>query len=287
MANKGEPSVPDWLPDWRDEKAYNFPSQSERILWAWEFLRRNPGYQKAWRENYIEGPLRWVVDRGIYSPQMTGKKRTEIFNEKRKDLAGWIVDPPNSKIRTEEDWRHNADVGHELKYLGTVLAKSFNLRTTDLCDPAIERPKRWQVKFDISFSPSFSFWQEGAQYRGMEPENAEDFIVRFDLRVSLDRQWREIKRLMAPEAQRRAAEGQFIKANENPQLETLKEALRVLDADACSIADSEIAKVLYPNKIGTSGVETVENRRPKALRFRDRDYLILCVPRQKKQKPYS
>lgn len=35
---------PDWLPDWRDETAYEDHGDDFRA-WAWEFLRRNPEYQ--------------------------------------------------------------------------------------------------------------------------------------------------------------------------------------------------------------------------------------------------
>lgn len=42
-----------WLPDWKDETAYPDPETTSLQQWAWEFLRRNPEYQKdflAWKE---------------------------------------------------------------------------------------------------------------------------------------------------------------------------------------------------------------------------------------------
>ena len=41
-----------WLPDWTDESAYPEPDPDTvrgKIFWAWEFLRRNPRYQEAYR----------------------------------------------------------------------------------------------------------------------------------------------------------------------------------------------------------------------------------------------
>jgi hypothetical protein len=38
--------VPDWLPDWTDITAYPNKSDKNPRIWAWEFLRRNPEYQK-------------------------------------------------------------------------------------------------------------------------------------------------------------------------------------------------------------------------------------------------
>ncbi len=35
-------------PDWRDPSAYSFTFNLSRERWAWEFLRRNPGYIADW-----------------------------------------------------------------------------------------------------------------------------------------------------------------------------------------------------------------------------------------------
>ncbi len=35
-----------WLPDWRNESDYPAPDELPLRLWAWEFLRRNPEFQK-------------------------------------------------------------------------------------------------------------------------------------------------------------------------------------------------------------------------------------------------
>lgn len=42
------PSYPlPWL-NWRSNEAYDYTSGLPRRGWAWEFLRRNPGYQRDW-----------------------------------------------------------------------------------------------------------------------------------------------------------------------------------------------------------------------------------------------
>lgn len=43
-------SVPDWLPDWTDITAYPSKKEKNPRVWAWEFLRRNPEYQKMWKQ---------------------------------------------------------------------------------------------------------------------------------------------------------------------------------------------------------------------------------------------
>ena len=37
--------IPNWLPDWRDPKAYPKATDTSLKQWAWEFLRRNTDYQ--------------------------------------------------------------------------------------------------------------------------------------------------------------------------------------------------------------------------------------------------
>jgi hypothetical protein len=44
-------NISKWLPDWMDESAYPNPGPDTfhgKIVWAWEFLRRNPEYQKIY-----------------------------------------------------------------------------------------------------------------------------------------------------------------------------------------------------------------------------------------------
>ena len=38
--------ITDW-PDWQDEKTYGYALHLTRRGWAWEFLRRNPEFQRA------------------------------------------------------------------------------------------------------------------------------------------------------------------------------------------------------------------------------------------------
>lgn len=42
------------LPDWTDERAYDYTIRMARREWAWEFLRRNPEFRIAWRAAQLE-----------------------------------------------------------------------------------------------------------------------------------------------------------------------------------------------------------------------------------------
>ena len=42
------------LPDWTDERAYDYTARLARREWAWEFLRRNRDFRSAWRNAQLE-----------------------------------------------------------------------------------------------------------------------------------------------------------------------------------------------------------------------------------------
>ena len=70
---------PDWLPDWLDKSQYPDPHKTSEVGWAWEFLRRNPDYQKLWEQAHI---LKYV-----YNP-----KDIEAYLRRAKKEGGlWHV----------------------------------------------------------------------------------------------------------------------------------------------------------------------------------------------------
>ena len=51
-----------WLPDWHDASAYPDPEDTSAMQWAWEFLRRNPDYQKDYQTHggpYVPSENLW------------------------------------------------------------------------------------------------------------------------------------------------------------------------------------------------------------------------------------
>lgn len=44
-------------PDWRDPASYAYTHDLTREGWAWEFLRRNPNYRRAWNEHAGNGAI--------------------------------------------------------------------------------------------------------------------------------------------------------------------------------------------------------------------------------------
>src|SRR5579863_2611582 len=56
MATTHEGSIPR-RPDWRDPASYDDTRDLTREGWAWEFLRRNPKYRRAWNEHAGRGAI--------------------------------------------------------------------------------------------------------------------------------------------------------------------------------------------------------------------------------------
>jgi hypothetical protein len=86
-----------WLPDWRDASQYPPVEGTSGTRWAWEFLRRNPEYQKAYSE------LTHVVFHGHPSDEAIMEETRRLFNicERFHLIDG--VRPPDP--RSNEDPR--------------------------------------------------------------------------------------------------------------------------------------------------------------------------------------
>ncbi len=54
--------TPPWLPDWKRESGYPPHPGTERRQWAWEFLRRSPGYQADYARLMAQPYYRWLEE---------------------------------------------------------------------------------------------------------------------------------------------------------------------------------------------------------------------------------
>jgi len=83
-----------WLPDWRDASQYPPVEGTSGTRWAWEFLRRNPEYQKAYSE--LTHVSTYIVIRGPVSHSIVEGQWEGRFN----GPSGGIFRPVNSLPRT-------------------------------------------------------------------------------------------------------------------------------------------------------------------------------------------
>jgi hypothetical protein len=65
--------APAWLPDWRNQSQYPNPTTTTGVEWAWQFLRRNPAYQRQY------ATLRRKMGAGLTMPAGVAKDFIEQF----------------------------------------------------------------------------------------------------------------------------------------------------------------------------------------------------------------
>ena len=266
-----------WLPDWRDEKSYDFPKKNDWSRWAWEFLRRNPEYQEAWREYYIDGPLKWVVKLFEERKSLSSKEMVAVVSENEDRWDNFICEPPALPEETEDQWIARVKKGTKF-VLGGYLAGRFGLSSSGLCNPSIDVPPISWVTFKSLSSPSFLGWGPTCLHpeAGMNPEKPEHFVVRFNLEWPLEMQWKRLERAMKARRKRLTEEGLISPENPRNHVENFPNYLRVLDGEASGASARDMAVVIFPDKPNDypdqAGDKTVRNNLTAAKRLRDEGY---------------
>ncbi len=77
-------TVPEWLPDWRDEEAYAYLDDASPAQWAWEFVRRNPNYQTDYA-NYAAA---------VAEPRALPEESFSQYIGRAKTEDRWKIPPP-------------------------------------------------------------------------------------------------------------------------------------------------------------------------------------------------
>lgn len=83
------------LPDWRQPQNYSYTESLSVEQWAWEFLRRNRGYQQDWQWFWAT----WRLLEARY-----GKPPERDFQRWKRDPAAYrIVDEASGECRVDQD----------------------------------------------------------------------------------------------------------------------------------------------------------------------------------------
>ena len=90
--------------DWTEAGAYPQPSELDLEQWAWEFLRRNPEYQRLY-DWFDSLPNNWTLADGSLSNK-NGKWKGTPPAELRffEDGACWYADPLPKPGESEDEW---------------------------------------------------------------------------------------------------------------------------------------------------------------------------------------
>lgn len=121
---------PEWLPDWTKPEAY--PDHGENAsAWAWEFLRRNPEYQKDFAD-YMSVP--WCYPNG---GGKTPKLQRNTYPADDDEMIYFYADPPAASP-SETVGEYRLRTGAEPSRLETALLHKWGL--IQLNDPALAEP---------------------------------------------------------------------------------------------------------------------------------------------------
>ena len=257
-------------PDWRNAKAYPVPAaQTDTAFWAWQFLRRNHGYQVEWA-NYVAS-LESMFER-------TPSLREEF------DACGLVSSRVDRASEHIELWSCVPPAQPDELSLGQYLKRGMaNISSCRRKDVALG--EKWGIQ--RLQSPAWEnlvrrngFLKSGSQAKFIvhDRSNVDDpnyLLQEFDLRLPV----------AALEAQFTAflkVRSHFIEIGQVvPYKGRLAEAnyanyLRVLDAFDDGATAVEIARVLLSHQDESGAKNSVENWRKAAIKLRDDNYRALA-----------
>jgi hypothetical protein len=147
-----------WRPNWKNKDEYPDPKITPGYKWAWEFIRRNPLYQK---------------DFNLFKKSKSKEERLRIWNEWGFEKHLEIFDPKkNNPLR--------------LKLAFTNFPRSFGLQKGELDEEYICNPFRTNseqaVIFDLSLPidkqilEARSFLLKSRKFSKIKPERANNSI---------------------------------------------------------------------------------------------------------------
>ncbi|MEJ2591852.1 MAG: DUF6499 domain-containing protein [Candidatus Thiodiazotropha sp.] len=239
--------------DWRNPEDYRFARSLSADQWAWEFLRRNPVYRKAWHDFIAT----WRALEAAYGK--TGQR----------DVQAWKRDP-RATVPAAECSGSDCRIEGERVLIECALGAQWGFYKFPP-DPADDDPVGggrlvWR---EVT-------WETGLLEPGQAcPASAQTAAVAFDLGLPLAPQLEQAKRRLQIEQRRRIERDLVAAPRIEAHVERLCRLLRLLDgaeagADAGTLA---LATAPDPAGGGTAPVEMLE----QAQALRDGGYRRLLL----------
>jgi hypothetical protein len=232
---------PRWLPNWQDPTQYPDPAQASRVDWAWEFLRRNPVYQKHVRNVLKRTPIGVSVQR-VYDRQRpdlheyTGNYNLTPFRAQ----FGIITVPPNP-----------SDPKARLRFAAEIIRYA-------------QKPLNRQGK------------PPGWTYNVPTKLQDHELLVWFNLRWPMEAQLKSVKQLLEQQINETIPEGDRFQFRFRPK--QYVSYLRLLDAKESGAKNKQVAQVLYPRianiHANPEGKRRVRRDYAIAKRLRDNPWRI-------------
>ncbi len=198
--------------DWRDPQAYAFCDRLTSAQWAWEFLRRNPEYQRQWREFHDT----WQVLEAAY-----GKPPNRDFCAWKNDPRAWV---PASEC---EGGDCRIDQDKVLIECALGARWGFHKFPPDPQDddPVGEGRLSWRPQEEAPLPRADELPNEAWK-------NDETMALVFDLSMPLKPQLEQARRQLQMESASRRRQGRLVPKKVSSLREHWKSLLTLLDAEA-------------------------------------------------------
>jgi hypothetical protein len=239
------------MPDWTDPKAYRFTADLSADQWAWEFLRRSPGYRSEW----LAFITTWRALEATYG------------RPAERDVAAWQRDP-RAWVPALECRDSDCRVDGDKVLIECAMGARWGFYKFPP-DPGDEDPVGGGRLVWREQQLSVPLLEEDPGCARAPDDKA---LVCFDLSLPLAGQLDVAKRRLQVEQRRRIRSGRIL----TPRLAThrghLCHKLRLLDALEAEVDPGLIRQRLY------RGVDRDFTReRDQAVALRDRDYRRLLL----------
>ncbi len=231
------------IADWQDEDHYAALAAHDGAAWAWEFLRRNPGYQREWTDFMAT----WRALEAAYG------------RPPNRDFCAWKNDP-RAWVRAGDAAAGDCRIDQDKVLIECALGARWGFHKF----PPDPRDDQAVSAGRLSWRP-----REQASVALVEPTGAggidarREALVRFDLSLPLREQLEQARRALQLEQRRRRREEGLEMQRIATLAPRLARELRVLDALAAGVGEPTLAR------LGGAGL------RDAAITRRDEGYLEL------------
>lgn len=216
--------VPSWLPDWRDPTQYPTANELSYLKWAWEFLRRNPDYQKDF-ELFKE--LRAAEDRHSESPQpliqVEKQIQTLLF---KHHLENYMPDPAKPAKNFGLSGLH---------FMGDRFPRSRGFNPAATVEASYNQEKRC-IEYVCNLQPSI-------------PLTETQVVVTFDLNLPLAPQLNKLHYSLSGRQEQLRNDNKLSMPQSPTKRSLYPRLLRILDARARGVTPKTIREVLYSDPL--------------------------------------
>lgn len=233
------------MPDWRQAEAYAYTGTLDAAQWAWEFLRRNPGYRSEYRQ-FI---------------QIWRALEAEYGAPPNRDFPAWKADPRAYVRAGEADGGEGCRVDQDKVLIECALGDKWGFfkfpKDPALAADRLEEPLLWRTR--ETELPLLGIQDTG--YLGSDPARV---ALGFDLGLPLAEQIERAKLKLAALRNGRRRAGMVVVRTVASLRDDWVRYLRLLDAGAAGVPDAESVAAL-----AASLADCVEARRLRDGGYRD------------------